>query len=144
MAPDIKAEAERVAQCCVATRLRKLNRIVTNIYNAEFAAVGLTASQFNILTALAHFRSTSAVTVGKVLSLEKSSLSRNLKLMRRHGWIDNEGDSRMAEIRISAQGENVYAKAIPGWERAQRKCRKLLGAEFAEGLKLAAETSERG
>jgi DNA-binding MarR family transcriptional regulator len=103
-----------VAQYCVATRLRKLNRIVTNIYNAEFTAVGVTASQFNILTALAHFQSTSAVTIGKVLSLEKSSLSRNLKLMRRHGWIESEGDSRITEIRISAKGKNIYAKAIPG------------------------------
>lgn len=132
-----------MAQYCVATRLRKLNRIVTNIYNAEFTAVGVTASQFNILTALAHFQSTSAVTIGKVLSLEKSSLSRNLKLMRRHGWIESEGDSRMTEIRISAKGKNIYAKAIPGWERAQSKCQRLLGAEFTEGLRLAAEASER-
>jgi DNA-binding MarR family transcriptional regulator len=124
-----------------AVRLRKLNRVVTNIYNAEFAALGVTASQFNILTALARFRSTSAVTIGRILSLEKSSLSRNLKLMRRHGWIESEGDSRMTEIRISAKGERVYAKALPAWECAQSKCERLLGPEFTERLRSAAEAS---
>lgn len=136
---DFKKRVQCVAQHCVASRLRKLNRVVTNLYNAELAALGMTASQFNILTALANLQPTSPAQIGGVLHLEKSSLSRNLKLMRRNGWIGSDGRARNLQVRISAKGEGLYARAFPCWERAQNQCHELLGLEMTENLHAATE-----
>lgn len=136
---DIKKQAEGVGRQCVASRLRKLSRLVNGIYNAELTAAGLTISQFNILTALAKLQPTTPAQISRVLRLEKSSLSRNLELMRRNGWIETEGDVRISQLSISAKGERAYARALPGWERAQDKCQKILGPEIAEKLQAAAE-----
>jgi DNA-binding MarR family transcriptional regulator len=134
---DFKKMANCVARDCIASRLRKLNRVVTSIYNAELTALGITASQFNILTALANMQPTSAAQISRALHLEKSSLSRNLELMRRNGWIKSEGQARISQLRVSANGESVYTKAFPCWERAQNKCHQILKPEITENLQFA-------
>ncbi len=131
--------ANCVAQHCIASRLRRLNRVVTNIYNAELTALGITASQFNILTALANMQPTSAAEISRVLHLEKSSLSRNLELMRRNGWIESKAQARLVQLWISAKGEVIYSKAFPSWERAQNKCHELFGPEITKNLQSASE-----
>ena len=47
-------ETKRVERECVAFRIRKLNRLVTAIYDDALAEAGLKTSQFTILVALAN------------------------------------------------------------------------------------------
>jgi DNA-binding MarR family transcriptional regulator len=131
---DVKGMAKHVAQHCVATRLRVLNRDVTNIYNGELKKLGITVSQFNILTALACMQPASSMQIGKILHLEKSSLCRNLDLMQRNGWIKGENQGRSLQLRTTEEGESIYAQAYPCWEQAQNECRKMLGSQIAENL----------
>jgi DNA-binding MarR family transcriptional regulator len=76
---DIGEIAETTAATCLATRVRQLSRIVTRVYDDALRPLGITASQFTLLTQLAQQDGITAVEIGHTLDIEKSTLSRNLK-----------------------------------------------------------------
>lgn len=136
---DLKEQADQIERCCVTYSLRQLNRVVTNIYNSELSAVGITNSQFNILTAIAKMQPVSPGKVAKVLHLEKSSISRTLEGMHRNGWLQAEGNGRSQQLTITENGEEIYLKAFGLWERAQEISLQLMGSEVADTLRSAAK-----
>lgn len=134
---NIKKQADQVEQSCVGYSLRQLDRVITNIYNSEFAAIGITSSQFNIFTAIAKMQPVSPAKVAKVMQLEKSSLSRNLEIMRRNGWLLTEGNSRAMQLSLTEKGEDIYGRAFPYWEKAQKRSQEIIGEEAAKNLQMA-------
>jgi DNA-binding MarR family transcriptional regulator len=132
---DVKKMADQVERDCVGLNLRQLNRFITTVFNTEFAPVGITSSQFNVLTAIVKMQPASPAKIARVLHLEKSSLSRNLELMRRNGWLKVGGNRRNIQISLTAKGENVYARTFPRWERAQTVSRKIIGDGVAKNLR---------
>ena len=53
MPTDAELIARNIAQNCIAVRVRKLNRMITAIYDEGFRPLGLTVAQFNLLVAIA-------------------------------------------------------------------------------------------
>jgi DNA-binding MarR family transcriptional regulator len=119
--------AERVAETCVANGVRLVNRVISNIYNEELSAHGVTVSQFNILTVILKRQPTSAVEICAILQLEKSSVSRNLELMRRNGWISVKTAGRNTTLAVADAGKTMFRHALPSWERAQARSVAILG-----------------
>src|SRR5262245_10516032 len=76
---DIGDIAESTSAACISTRVRQLSRIVTRVYDDALRPMGITASQFTLLTQLAQQDGITAVEIGHALDIEKSTLSRNLK-----------------------------------------------------------------
>ncbi|MFX8747429.1 MarR family transcriptional regulator, partial [Acinetobacter baumannii] len=72
---------------CISTRVRQLSRIVTRVYDDALRPLGITASQFTLLTQLAQQDGITAVEIGHTLDIEKSTLSRNLKRLLALGHI---------------------------------------------------------
>lgn len=139
---NAKTLANFVQQHCVGLRVRQLNRVITGIFNSELTTVGVTSSQFNLLTAIIKMQPVAPVKLAKVLHLEKSTLSRNLKLMRRNGWLRVEGSSRNLQISLTVKGNHVYARTFPCWEKAQYASRKVLGEEMADNLRTVIKSLE--
>src|ERR1700754_2367623 len=79
--------AESTSAACIATRVRQLSRIVTRVYDDAMRPLGITASQFTLLTQLASRDGITAVEIGGDLDIEKSTLSRILKRMLALGLI---------------------------------------------------------
>ena len=50
---DIGDIAESTSAACISTRVRQLSRIVTRVYDDALRPMGITASQFTLLTQLA-------------------------------------------------------------------------------------------
>ena len=69
--------------------------------------------------------------VSRVLRIEKSTLSRDLELMKQKGWLASDPPSggRSQKIRLTTQGTRLLAKIQPAWERAQAEARALIGPE---------------
>jgi DNA-binding MarR family transcriptional regulator len=119
--------AGRVAENCVANRVRLLNRVISAIYNEELCRHGITVGQFNVLTVILKRQPTSAVEISSILQLEKSSVSRNLELMRRNGWIAVETVGRNATLSVADRGAAIFQAALPSWEQAQKRSMAILG-----------------
>lgn len=132
---------DTIAKTCIAGRLRLLNRVVTNIYDDALRPLGLKISQGNILILTGKMEVASPIQVSEYLQLDISTLSRNLELMRKKGWLEEVPgeDARSHPFRLTAEGKRIIEKAIPAWEKAQAAARELLGDDFVSLLNKAAK-----
>lgn len=132
---------DTIAKTCIAGRLRLLNRVVTNIYDDVLRPLGLKISQGNILILTGKMGVASPVQVCEYLQLDISTLSRNVELMRKNGWLEEVPgeDARSHPFRLTAEGKRLIDKAIPAWEKAQAEARELLGDDFVSLLNKAAK-----
>src|SRR5262245_16483696 len=136
-----QAIAEEIAGECLLGRWRKVSRQLTGIYDAEMRASGLQSSQLSLLVAVAKAGPVRRTELGKRLRLDPSTLTRNLRVMLKHGWIKeipDDEDQRSARLEITAKGRNLIESIGPAWKRAQARAKQLLGrdgAAFVLGLK---------
>jgi DNA-binding MarR family transcriptional regulator len=121
--------ADRVSKTCVAFKLRSLNRIVTGIYNDAFRSRGISVGQFTILTAVLKAEPVSPIRLSAILRIDISTLSRNLDLMCRNGWIKTEKKGRGLLVSITKQGALLYAECMPNWIMAQKKAQRIFEKE---------------
>ena len=132
------AITQEIAQECLAVRLRKINRIVTNIYDQALRPLGLKVSQMNILVVAERLGTARPGEIGRILEIEASTLSRNLERMRRRGWIEaleDESDARSQPFRLTAEGRRLLEDAYPAWLLAQDQAAQELGVQTVQALK---------
>src|SRR4051795_4454739 len=141
MGKGTTSSIDTISRTCIAVRLRLLNRVVTNFYDAALRPLGLKVSQLNVLIVTARLGLARPAQVCEILQLDTSTLSRNVKPLQAHGWLEvvPDEDARTQPFRLTAQGKRLIEKAIPAWEEAQRQAGELLGAEGVALLDRAAK-----
>jgi DNA-binding MarR family transcriptional regulator len=118
---------------CSATALRKASRRLTMLYDAALAPVGLTVTQFGLLTELAR-RGDQAPTVTELadaMVMDRSGLGHTLFPLERDGLIAlavNEKDARSRHVILTVRGAALQKKAHALWERAQKRFSDVIGA----------------
>jgi DNA-binding MarR family transcriptional regulator len=122
---------DTISRTCIAVRLRLLNRVVTNFYDDALRPLGLKVSQLNILIVTAKLGLARPAQVCDILQLDTSTLSRNVKPLQAHGWLEvvPDEDARAQPFRLTPQGKRLIEKAVPGWNKAQHQAAELLGEE---------------
>jgi DNA-binding MarR family transcriptional regulator len=120
---------EIVSLPCACANLRRAARIVTQRYDQHLQPAGIKATQFTLLQALTKTGDISQGTLGDVLGLDSTTLTRTLALLRRKGWIHTKAGEDRREIRLTltAEGKRKYLDALHYWRSAQRQLRKVLG-----------------
>lgn len=136
--------AETTAASCISTRVRQLSRIITRVYDDALRPLGITASQFTLLTQLAQQDGITAVEIGHSLDIEKSTLSRNLKRLLALGLLtmDPPAGRRGRGLHLTPKGQDVIQKAYPVWKDAQTRAVRVMGPESRstlDGLLVQAE-----
>ena len=133
---DLGEIAESATAACISTRVRQLSRIVTRVYDDALRPLGITASQFTLLTQLAQQDGITAVEIGHSLDIEKSTLSRNLKRLLALGHItmDPPAGRRGRGLHLTPKGETVIAQAFPVWHDAQTRTIRIMGQESRSTL----------
>lgn len=123
--------AETSSACCMALRARRMSRIITRIYDEAMRPLGLTASQFTLLTAVAQQNGVTAAEIGYDLDIEKSTLSRNLKRLvtLKHIDMDPPAGRRGRGLHLTAAGEHAIQAAFPVWRSTQERVEGALGDE---------------
>lgn len=126
---------------CLANNVRRLNRLLTNAYEREMAASGVTVSQFFILMAVGGQDGTAtAAGLAKAFDFERSTLSRTLARMSDAGWVEEAGrDGVNVRLRLTKAGRAKQAVALPLWQTAQRAVLAQLGTDTATALMDALE-----
>ena len=131
---------DTIASTCIASRVRLINRVVTSIYDDALRPFGIRISQGNILIVTAKMEVASPAKVCEYLQLDISTLSRNVELMRKNGWLEivPGDDARSHPFRLTKEGKRLIDKVIPAWEKAQAEAKELLGGDFVSILNIAA------
>jgi DNA-binding MarR family transcriptional regulator len=131
---DHSSVVDQISSECLLGHWRKVNRVLSGIYEAEMRDWGLKSSQLNLLVAVAKAGPVRRIDLGKRLHLDPSTLTRNLKVMLKQGWVEerpDEEDQRSARLKITTKGRKLLESIAPAWRRAQARARQMLGNEGA-------------
>jgi len=132
------AQINRIANDCIAMRIRLLNRVITSIYDAALRPLGAKASQLNILVAAAKLQLARPQDVCRILQLDTSTLSRNLERIKAKGWIEivPGSDARAQPFRLTIAGKRLLERAFPAWQHAQKEAATVLAKNklFTSGI----------
>jgi DNA-binding MarR family transcriptional regulator len=130
------ASAPASATKCACVRARRASRALTGAYDAALRPVGLKITQFSELRTVQRMQPVSISALAKEMALDRSTLGRNLLVLKRRGLVNLSGgeDLRERSAELTARGAALLEKALPLWEKAQQKVERLLGREGVTAL----------
>lgn len=119
-----------------------ISRAVTGIYDRTLEPHGLSVAQVNLLAALGKVGPCTPTNLGDALHLERSTVSRNLSLLMRHGWIEAiSSDAKgVREVMLTRAGRKKIDSIMPDWRHAQVQAAQLLGTEGVEAVRTIASS----
>jgi DNA-binding MarR family transcriptional regulator len=113
-------DLEAIGRACFALHARMTARILSRAYDAALRPLGLSLPQFSVLGAIGHGTTLSETALADRLGLERTTLVRNLKVLEDKRWIEPvPGEGRGLRHRLTPDGQDVLAAAIPLWSRVQ-------------------------
>ncbi len=130
MVPDrtIIDDLRDVSERCVCLHTRMAARAITRAYDAALAPLGLEATQFTLLAAIAANPTGSVTEMADRLALERTSLSRNLTLLSRRGLIvAGPGRGRSVSYSVTPDGDALIGAALPIWRSVQQSLESHIG-----------------
>jgi DNA-binding MarR family transcriptional regulator len=113
---------------CFCGALLVAARSVTRLYNEELRSAGIEVTQHAILMVLRALGPVPLGALGERLAVDKTTISRNIKVLERHRWVslDRGQDARERVVCLTDAGAARLDKARPGWDRAQKRMRAAL------------------
>lgn len=129
-------------QICVCTNLRKKTRVVTQLYDKILEPTNLKVTQYALLANIAKHQAVSVSQLGIILSLDQTTITRNVNLLKKNGYVaitQDSQDGRSKIISLTATGMQKLTEAAPIWMDIQEKIIHDIGPEkykdFYETLK---------
>jgi DNA-binding MarR family transcriptional regulator len=115
---------------CACATARQVARVLTQLYDSRLRDVGMEAPQFALMMTLAKHGPCSQGALGRRYALDKTTVSRNLRLLERNGWIASSvaSDRRERQLVLTAVGRKRLAAAKPAWKKAQDQLRSGMTA----------------
>lgn len=125
---------------CACNQLRRATRGITALYESALAPSRLKVTQLPILVALGSAGDLSVSTLADALALERTTLTRNLRVLEDRGLVrtrEGDEDARVRMVALTLEGSDVLSSALVRWEEMQcvveeRFGRDRLNALYAE------------
>jgi DNA-binding MarR family transcriptional regulator len=113
---------------CACLKVRTAARAVTRVYDDALRPVGLRGTQLSVLIAVAYGEAVSIASMSRLLGMDRSTLTRNLRPLEEKGLVilGPESRHRSRTLTITSKGEQLVGKALPIWEKTQEKLRNEL------------------
>ncbi len=116
---------------CACGNLRGAARAITQFYDEALQPVGLRATQYSLLTAIVLLGRPTLTTMAEVLVMDRTTLTRNLQLLEKQGFIEvvPGDDRRTREVSLTDKGRDAVLRGFPLWQQAQAQVVRELGEE---------------
>jgi len=126
-----------MARECIAVRVRLINRVISALYDDALRPFALRISQANILAAVGHMGKARPAEISRILRIEKSTLSRDMELMKQKGWLESDPPSggRNQTVRLTPEGTKLLGAIQPSWLKAQTEVKHLIGEDGVSALR---------
>ncbi|OCO99102.1 MULTISPECIES: MarR family winged helix-turn-helix transcriptional regulator [unclassified Ensifer] len=127
---------------CYCALLRKATRRVTSLYDDALQPVGINLAQFSLLRHIERGEPISMTELGRKIELERSTVSRNVKVLEGMGLVTTASgkDQREAVVELTENGRRILAEGAPLWQGAQDQIEARLGTDAAAQLKELLQT----
>jgi len=140
-APGVIKGARRVVSGDAGWHARVLARRLAEFLDSRLAETGLNSAQFTLMCLVAASRDDTIAALADAARLDPSTLSRNLAVLQRAGWVEvvtAEADRRRRAVWLTEAGLRVLARAMPLWRAAHEELAGHLGTAAVAGLAEAA------
>lgn len=129
-----------MASSCANASVRRASRRLGQIYDEAFAACGLKATQYSLLSQIARSGQPKMRDLAQVLVMDLSALGHTLKPLVRDGLVElrvDETDRRSRRVLLTEAGEQKYRDARKISERVSEVFDKTFGVEETVQLREA-------
>jgi len=119
----------RVRDTCLCLHLQQAARALARRFDAALRPLGLTNGQFSLLMSLNRPEAASIGDVSAVLAMDRTTLTANLKPLRRRGLVAisvDDADKRSRRLRLTPAGRALLVAALPVWESEHAAIEALL------------------
>ncbi len=126
-----REEAQQAGAVCACFNLRKAARAVTQLYDETLRGTGLRATQHSLLMVLMGRGDMSVTDLAKIVVMDRTTLTRNLRLLEKQGLIRIRPgeDRRVREVCLTRKGRDALERVFPLWEKAQTEMTEGLGQD---------------
>ena len=125
------------AKNCACFNVRKTARVLTQEYDQSITPSGLKTTQFSALAVINKLGPVMITDLAKAMEIERTSLTRNLKLIERDGFIESRSgeDARSRIVEITKAGQEKLNEAQDLWEIVQSRIVEKFGEKRFEFLR---------
>jgi DNA-binding MarR family transcriptional regulator len=133
---------DEIVHHCLAVRVRLIGRTVTAVYDRAVSGHGVTIAQISLMAVLGKVGPCPPSRLGDVLQLERSTVSRNLDILMRNGWVqaDSSDAKGVREVSLTAAGRGKLESVMPAWRTAQAEAARLLGDAGVKSVRDVADS----
>ena len=121
--------AQRVLKNCMCLRVQRASRVVGRMFDDAFRPLGLNNFQLSLLMLLNRPISPTIGGLAADLSMDRTTITANLKPLERRGLLTVRRDSKDARIKfvaLTAAGRILLAECMPRWQAANASARAIL------------------
>ena len=124
-----KESCAQMSRLCVDFNLRRAARKVSKAFDEALRPSGLKITQFSLLTSAYLQENQNVGRLASLMGMDRTTLSRNLKLLEKRGLVKLEPGEDRREVRVSLTPEGLDAMelAAPLWHEAQEHIVQELG-----------------
>jgi DNA-binding MarR family transcriptional regulator len=117
---------------CASFNFRRTARAVTRLYDQAFERFGIRSTQFTILVGVAKNQPTSISALADLLVIDRTTMTRSLRLLRKEGLlkVSERSTKRQRFITLTKKGERILAASLPAWREAHERFVQSLGADY--------------
>ncbi|MGE3268403.1 MAG: MarR family winged helix-turn-helix transcriptional regulator [Chloroflexota bacterium] len=132
----LRSLGSEIAATCAGFNLRRASRAVSQHFDHALAPLGLRSTQFTLLGALALSGQATTSRLAHALVMDRTTLTRNLKLLRETGLIEAQPapTGRQICFSLTEAGRETLTRAIPVWRTAQSSIVDQFGEAHWPGM----------
>jgi DNA-binding MarR family transcriptional regulator len=118
-----------VRDCCLCLHVQRAARALARRFDEVLRPFGLTNGQFSLLMSLNRPEPPSMGPVASLLAMDRTTLTAALKPLERRGLVEvlrDQSDRRTRILKLTDNGRNLLAHALPLWKRAHEEVEQLV------------------
>ncbi len=124
-----------VRDCCLCLHVQRAARALARRFDEALRPAGLTNGQFSLLMSLNRPQPPGMASVANLLAMDRTTLTAALKPLERRGLVEitpDPADRRGRLLKLTPQGTEVLASAVPIWEKTHAEVEAALDAPAAQ------------
>jgi DNA-binding MarR family transcriptional regulator len=123
---------------CLCLHLQRAARAVARRFDELFRPLGITQGQFSLLMSLNRPDAPRLGDVARLLAMDRTTLTANLKPLERRGLVSvqpDAADRRSRRLQLTEDGRTLLKQAVPLWRAAHDDLDTLLAACSPDALR---------
>ncbi len=117
---------------CASLNFRRASRAVTRMYDTAMQESGVRSTQFAILVGIAKKQPISMSSLANILGLDRTTLTRSLRLLHKEKMIaiSHRSEMRQKFLELTPVGEKALERSLPLWRAAHANFVATVGAAY--------------